>query len=431
MIFYNNLAAGLIFALALTLLFDSVGEITLGNLPDITPGRLAFCLLVSLFAIKLLFKEQRLKHVDRVEWLMLLLCSFCLVSMWQAGTLGQFNELLSQFLLPFTYFLIAKNTFDSEKKVFLFLNFAFAVGVYASLMGILEHLGFHSIFIDPVEGPGRVEFKESGLSYVTGILRLPAATGTFISFCLIMSLYKNGSRFSHWITSSALKRLAIIPMAIAIFLCYERSVYAGIVGALFVLALLSGNLRRTAVVGLLSICALVIVNWSSVTSDDRTVGGVSNRGNINFRLVVARTSLAIFADHPVIGAGFGTYHHLADKYLRGIGDISYREGEGGRQHNTFLGISSELGGIGIILFGLLLYFISKMAWTKYKMCPPDSRLRQVITIFFGIGVIYFINANCYEVRYFELINDFVFVFAGIIAGYTPADGEDGSEAWQM
>lgn len=423
-LFYNNLTAGLIFTLALTLLFDFSGRVIISNLPDITPGRLGFLLLVSLFATKLVLKEQRLKYVDRVEWLMVLFYSFCLLSMWQAGTfLKFFGEFVSQFLLPFAYFFIAKNTFDSQNKVTHFFNFAFVVGVYASIVGILEHFGFDNILINPIAESYRASYS-GDLRYITGILGLPAATGTLVSFCLIMSLYKSGESFSHWITSSVLKRLAIIPMVIAIFFSYQRSVYAGVLGALFVLLLFSRTLRRIAVVGLLLICALVIVNWSNVTSYDRSVGGVADPSNIYFRIAMAKTSLAIFADYPIMGTGFGTYQDYADKYLTKVeGGISYRGVEESGQHNTFLGILSELGGIGILLFGLIFYFILKMAWVKYKMCPPGSSFRQVIAIFFGIGAIYFINANCFETRYFELINDFFFVLAGIIAAYTPANRE--------
>ena len=220
-LFYNNLAAGLIFTLALTLLFNFSGKMAISNLPDITPGRLGFLLLVSLFVAKMISGEQRLKPIDRIELLMVLLCVFSLVSMWRAGTFEFFSEALSQFFLPFSYFFIAKNTFDSQKKVIHFFNFAVALGAYLSILGILEHSGFQNIFINPI--PESYHSSSGDLGYIRGTLRLPAATGTFVSFCLIMSLYKDGISFSHWITSSVVKRLAIIPMMIAIFFSYQRS----------------------------------------------------------------------------------------------------------------------------------------------------------------------------------------------------------------
>jgi putative inorganic carbon (hco3(-)) transporter len=73
-------------------------------------------------------------------------------------------------------------------------------------------------------------------------------------------------------------------------------------------------------------------------------------------------ALEVIASHPILGVGVGNFAEFAIDHSTLIAAHSLRDGEiVGVAHNMFLGVASELGLVGLILFLGILFFAFKTA----------------------------------------------------------------------
>jgi O-antigen ligase len=73
-------------------------------------------------------------------------------------------------------------------------------------------------------------------------------------------------------------------------------------------------------------------------------------------------ALDVISTRPVLGVGAGNYAEAAMDYSTSVQDYSIRMGEAaGVAHNTVLGITSQLGLVGLVLFLVLLFLVFKTA----------------------------------------------------------------------
>jgi O-antigen ligase len=78
-------------------------------------------------------------------------------------------------------------------------------------------------------------------------------------------------------------------------------------------------------------------------------------------------ALDVIASHPILGVGGGNYGEAALDYSESVQAHSAKKaaevgGVAGVAHNIFLGVGSQLGLVGLILFLGILYFAFKTAW---------------------------------------------------------------------
>src|SRR5438309_2103687 len=142
------LPAGLISALLFFQLFDyQLLEPfrLLTVLFTVTPDRLVFLLIASVFVWSFVNGRVRPSPFGLIEVCMLLLAALCTIS-WLAtrpdAGLPRFKWLTTLFnfiFLPFGIYLIAKNTRYSRAKTAVVLRTIAAIGVYLSLTAVLEH----------------------------------------------------------------------------------------------------------------------------------------------------------------------------------------------------------------------------------------------------------------------------------------------------
>lgn len=73
-------------------------------------------------------------------------------------------------------------------------------------------------------------------------------------------------------------------------------------------------------------------------------------------------ALDVIASHPILGVGAGNYAEAALEYSESVVRASLRDAEvAGLTHNMFLGVASQLGLVGLILFLGILFFLFKAA----------------------------------------------------------------------
>ncbi len=74
---------------------------------------------------------------------------------------------------------------------------------------------------------------------------------------------------------------------------------------------------------------------------------VSSDENMEIRLMIWKAALQLFYEHPVVGAGAGTFNFAIENYL----------GFSKAPHNVFIAILSELGVMGLLVWGSMIILI--------------------------------------------------------------------------
>ncbi len=135
-------------------------------------------------------------------------------------------------------------------------------------------------------------------------------------------------------------------------------------------ARLSWDILPTYVVGAAAIVVMVLATPSvAETALERysTLSQIQSEETWNGRWANWQGALDVIASHQVLGVGAGNYAEAALGYSESVQAHSARKaatkGEpSGATHNIVLGVASQLGLVGLILFLGMLFFAFKTAW---------------------------------------------------------------------
>jgi len=207
---------------------------------------------------------------------------------------------------------------------------------------------------------------------------------------------------------------------IGVFFTYTRSVYMGFAAALLILMAFSRRLRLTALLLLVLMALGVIGNWANITTAERTSGGLGDVDTAQARVVIAFVSVNMFMDHPFFGIGFTRFIEKAKPYIGQVRTtfLGYREawiGEYTNQHNQFLSVLTEIGLVGFAPFLLLYVLMLRTLW-KARGTVTNLYDSEFVVAVWAVMVAYLSQLLFIEPRFFEFMNCFPFMMAGIVAG---------------
>lgn len=251
----------------------------------------------------------------------------------------------------------------------------------------------------------------------------PNTYGMFLAVTLFMSLYIG------FFCEAKTNAFIYIVIAVSVYLSMSRStiLIIAIGGALFVLQLfLSGKMQKeykcvlkTAVI--VALCASVlsfvavkatdayydayIANSSSLSEHHQSIAGNSNKvstgdrldemnddktitaSQTDGRIYSVKTGLLVFKDHPVFGAGFGTYGSAASLNFPSPIYEQYNIRSTFYADNEYIKVVAENGALGVLLFGAFLISI--------LVCYRRDRFKLLICLVIGwYGIFY----NIFEVQ---------------------------------
>lgn len=136
---------------------------------------------------------------------------------------------------------------------------------------------------------------------------------------------------------------------------------------------------------------------------------------IDYRLVNYATSLNMIKDNPTLGIGYGMFSqrwedYLPEKHYDNIkDDIELKDGN----HNTFLGVVSEVGMLGSIPFFILMGMIFKESFKKH--CKSHILRTSKIQLFLlSIFIIYVFTGNFADLRFYQTLNNMLYLIFGIV-----------------
>ncbi len=399
----------------------------------LTLDRLAFLGLVGAFFISVVTGRRELGRFGTTEFLMLCFVIYLVGSIVAPHALPSVGEkgedrslielILTSAFLPFAGFVLARQLLVDERNVRRFLWFVTGFGIYLALTNVFwligpEALVFPSDILDASVGThddrGRGVFLNAA---VTGYVLVV----TFIATMFLASQTKRRSVRIALLLSSLL-------MLIGIGLTQTRSAWlAAVVVVLFGAAVHTGFRRWYAVI-IIGFVALVAVNWQTVTSQDRTQGGVTSTNETEDRLNAAATGIWAIKEKPILGWGLGRFPAINTIHHQAWGDTPWKRGYGIYPHDTQIGIGAELGLVGLTLWLMIIFSMVVASRRAYRTLPRSGLInRELAVVFWCVGIAWVVTASLIDVRLFSFANTLFFIFGGMCAGLADAQARQDAE----
>ena len=156
-------------------------------------------------------------------------------------------------------------------------------------------------------------------------------------------------------------------------------------------------------------------NWSTVTSSDRTKGGISSSSELDDRLNSIATAQWAIARKPIFGWGIGRFSQLNTVHHQQWGHTDWRRGYGITSHETQHGIAAELGFVGLAAWlGLLLAVVLRVG-KAWRVLPRSGIAgRGLGTVFYLSLAAWLASSTTFEIRFFQILNAIIFIWAGMV-----------------
>jgi O-antigen ligase len=290
-----------------------------------------------------------------------------------------------------TLFWITTNHIGSEKIPTLF-HWSVIAGAIVSLLGIAQVWQITIPTLIPTGGPGST-FGNKNMAAQYLLFVLPAA------FYLLLSC---SDRTYEWLYAS-------LAGLIATYFIYTgtRAAWGGATVGFLTLwfclrargftpeGLLTFSKRKWSfilgvlifVVGMNTLPQYFISNFGAIPTLTRlqSMLELETDPSAQVRFAVWANSLAIFKDHPILGAGKGNFRFIYQLYARRVVKDPHFSPVSrlANTHNDYIQLMAETGILGTTAFILVLTLLARKLWLALKK-NPDPRL---ITIAFALVAI--------------------------------------------
>ena len=387
-----------------------------GRWPDIDIPRMMFVFIWLVFLVEIMMGGRRLEKWTPIDSSMLGVTLAFLITMVTQGEI-LIRQFLNGYAIPYAMFAIGKNVFKTKKDVdrFIFL-LAVPLSLYFPLNNIFEHYGLNQLVFPKYILDPNVTYEWGGRAM--GAFIQPVATGTAMVGIYFLSMHSLSRVKSSFARIYAVLVSLITP--VGVFFAYTRSVYLGYFIGMVILTVFSRRLRVLGLIVILAMSLGIMGNWSKVTTSERETGGLATKETAIARLVLMEASFAMFMDHPFRGIGFGRFVQAAVPYVRQIRTtaLGYREAwiaKHNSQHNQFFSVLTETGLLGFVPLVLVYFFTVKTLYAarrvKMEAVEPD-----LLVAVWAVMAAYIVNISFIEPRYFEFMNAFPFMLAGMVVG---------------
>jgi hypothetical protein len=390
-----------------------------GRWPDLDIPRLMFTFIWFVILLEALVGGRRLLPRTTPEYAMLALLVAILAVMLTKGHII-IRQFLNGYAVPFAMFVCAKNSFRTKKDVDRFLLwFAVPLSIYFPLNHIFEHyritqLVFPRYILSPVIAGVEIQWGERAL----GAFLQPVATGMAMVSVYVLSLYRLS--LMRGALPKLLRVFITLITPVAVFFSYTRNVYLAFFASITILFLFSRKQRKIGMFIIFMVVLGVLGNWSNITTEERSAGGLATEHTAMARLVLAEASMKMFMDRPFVGVGFTRFLEYSPAYVRTIRTtlLGYKEawiGQSVNQHNQFLTILTEIGLIGFIPLVIIYVTIWRYLLKARHIQSGNFDYELVVTVM-AIWAGYTLNVMFMEPRFFEFMNVLPYIFAGLIIG---------------
>jgi O-antigen ligase len=388
------------------------------GLANMSPERLLFILIGTLFLANVCLRKFRVLPVTHIEKTMVGFCLVVLISLWIHGNFERhaLGFLATSFTIPMLAFFLAKNLLRGEHEVTILMWLLFGLGAYLGVTGVFEFFRVERFIF-----PGYIANLNIGMhaGRARGPFLQAATNGTAIGMLLFTGIYLY-PRARSWRMRILIISLAGM-MLLGVIFSLTRGAWVGTIVGLLLVAILYRSLRQLLLSGVI-IVAVSLPVLLPVLESYQPRGLVSERavegGTVYYRLNTWLTGVEMFWQQPLFGIGFRRYIELnalyqTDDVLSQSGGLQLEAG--GAAHNTYIELAAELGLIGLIPYGVILASITMMSIHLYRSLPAaPTAAKELILVFWGAASTYLISSFFYTQNSLFLTSVF-FALAGIIS----------------
>jgi O-antigen ligase len=396
-----------------------------GPIP-LTSDRVLFLVLLALCLVWRRWGWTERRPLGKPEILLAALVAVLVASTFSHDWHYQHNvpasRLLFYYLMPAGMYWVARQTPLDERGARLVFGSLALFGVYLALMALAESLRLYElVFPRYVASNEYYEF----FGRARGPLLNPAANGYLLAVGL-------GAVLMWWPRLNRLGQLVLLAAAglfcAALYSTLTRCVWLGGVALLSVVGglTLPKSWRLPLLGGVLLAGALVAVTqWEKLMSFKRDEGHAAQETaeSVELRPILALVAWKMFLQEPLFGCGFGHYRErFVDVLDDRDSDLPLDKSRRYVQHNVWLGLLTETGLVGTVLFTLLVGYWLRDAWRLWRSSAP-LWARQFALLFLATFASYVSNAMFQDLAIVPMINMILFFLAGLTAGLRPGAAE--------
>lgn len=405
----------------------------MGGVFDITIERLLFIVILAFLGAGLFNGKVNLRSGATIEMTMMVFVLICVVSMMRTGFLrtspyfpSPWFVFITGYLFPFVVYVYAKNYFRDENQVKLILHTLFYFGIYLCLIAPFEYFDLRQ-FVFP-RYINDIKISDLHMERARGPFLNAAfnGVGILIGFICGLHLLEKKTGFTRFFYQVSL--LLFFP---AVFFTLTRSVYLGLLITLFIFLrwyktsfskwkLFSLPLALVLIVG--------IVNAPRLLSKERREGGVYQVEEVDIRLALLEKSYFMFSERPLMGIGLAQFIPASTRAYKGRTAFVAEEAGAQFQHNHLMGIATELGLEGIIVYlTFIILILRRMAQLTGKLSESGIMGRNLRIAIVAIWCVYLNNNLFVEPSNALFINAVPFLFAGLADGLYIHASESGQK----
>jgi O-antigen ligase len=372
-----------------TLLFVfTMGFMAFLNLPITGDGlKLSTIFLITAFMIwfarALILKDRdMLQGVLRIEAVLVLaFFLLCITSLINSDNLIVSIKGLKKLTYCILCYFLIIFTVKNKKSVDVVIKYLIGSGIVIGILGIVEAfqgslykiLHRKSIFGAPIP----LSMEKTSKDRINGLIADGDLHGGYMIFIFMLCLYafftaKSKKKKMFFAAGMVLSLANIIGAA-------SRGAVIGFVVAVFVWVLVSGLYRKwfkvivyLAGLGIVGLGLTIFIPDLNIERLYSRPEGVSAR-TIDLRVNNAMISLAIFADHPLLGAGPDGFVIDYSRYAPRIAPTARKEIEP-KSLNLYTQVLAEHGLIGFSIFAAILLLALKRLWCLTRHLKDNYRL---------------------------------------------------------
>jgi O-antigen ligase len=323
-----------------------------------------------------------------------------------------YRILLMGTVFPFVGYVVGRAMFRSASRIRVLLFSLLAFSAYSALVSVLQFTGPKALV-----WPRYIVDSPSWPERAVGVFNQPVCNGLVMSAGFVAAVLLARERSLP--TWQRLLSAAVAPMCAAgIYLTHTRAALIVFGLALVLCAFIARGARRVFVAMLVAAVLFLAAEWSTISSADRTKGGLGSTSEVHDRLNMITTSFWAIGEEPVMGWGLGRFQQVnTHHHQQWAADISWESGYGYSSHENELGIAVELGLIGLALWLTVLMMVARQVIGAFRRLPPggvDGRPMGVVAI--AALLVWLGSGATVDLRFFDFANLMVFLLAGAAVG---------------
>lgn len=319
--------------------------------------------------------------------------------------------LLSGTILPFAAYLLGRTVMTTQRARDRLLWLVVGLSAYSAWVSIVQFHGPRRLL-----WPRSIGIRPGWTDRAVGVFDQPVVNGLVLvvgcATCLYL-LHRGGT--PTW--TRALLYGVAAASGYGVYLTHTRAVWLALAVVLVAGAVLGRDgHRRDCLSAIGAIGVLVAANWATFVGSDRAAGGIGSTNELADRLNLAATGLWGIARSPVTGWGLGRFAAVnTAHHQQWDPSVDWRRGYAQVAHNNELGVATDLGLVGLVLWVTVLVLLLRTVWRALRTLPtPAGRglaLLALVTL-----IAYVVVGTTVDLRFLDFANFLAFLIVGTLVG---------------